>query len=120
MNNRFRIFCMCMFAILICSTGSQAPAFARRGHRRPQQGKTVATKRQVAKGKTLTMRLAGLHCEGCAMIVKDSLEKVPGVLSANVSQPKQTAILTIGKKSPSPKLLRAAVIKAGYKVVKIE
>jgi mercuric reductase len=66
------------------------------------------------------MRLAGLHCEGCAMLVKDSLEKVPGVVSAKVSQPKQTAILTIGKKTPSAKLLKAAVVKAGYKVVRIE
>lgn len=93
-------------------------AFAHPGHKHPQ---TDSSKSQKAvKGKTITMRLAGLHCEGCALSVADNLKRVPGVLKADVSQPKQMAILTIGKTVPSTKALKDAVLKAGYKVVKVE
>lgn len=34
------------------------------------------------------MKISGMTCEGCAVHVKEALEKVPGVKSATVSYPK--------------------------------
>lgn len=42
-----------------------------------------------------TLKITGMTCDSCAVHVKDALEKVPGVQSADVSYAKGSAKLAI-------------------------
>ena len=49
-----------------------------------------------------TLKITGMTCDSCAVHVKDALEKVPGVQSADVSYAKGSAKLAIeGGTSPA-------------------
>ena len=55
-----------------------------------------------------TLKITGMTCDSCAVHVKDALEKVPGVQSADVSYAKGSAKLAI-EVGTSPDALTAAV-----------
>nr|WP_236946420.1 cation transporter [Klebsiella variicola] len=55
-----------------------------------------------------------MTCDSCAVHVKDALEKVPGVQSADVSYAKGSAKLAI-EVGTSPDALTAAVAGLGYR-----
>jgi mercuric reductase len=65
-----------------------------------------------------TLKITGMTCDSCAVHVKDALEKVPGVQSADVSYAKGSAKLAI-ETGTSPDALTAAVAaalaKTGYR-----
>mgnify|MGYP000296519837 CR=1 FL=1 len=60
-----------------------------------------------------TLKITGMTCDSCAVHVKDALEKVPGVQSADVSYAKGSAKLAI-EVGTSPDALTAAVAGLGY------
>ena len=60
------------------------------------------------------LTVAGMTCDSCALHVKQALEKVRGVLSADVSYPKGTAQLSTAT-GLSPEPLIAAVAALGYR-----
>jgi copper chaperone len=69
----------------------------------------------------MTLSLSGLHCGGCEGNVSKSLMAVKGVEEVKVSAKDQRAIVWVcPDKNVKPDALRAAVVKAGYKVVKVE
>lgn len=83
------------------------------------EGSVTAAGYEVAKNR-MVLTVSGMHCATCASAVKDALEAVPGVVSANVS-------FALGRASieyEPTTLDRAAVIraieKAGYRVLEIE
>ncbi len=90
------------------------------GHQHTRTSQPAQAGQKAATGKMLTLRLSGLHCEGCAGSVQAQLLKVPGVQATVVSQKTQTALVTCGKQTPTDATLKAAVKSAGYQVVKIE
>ena len=59
------------------------------------------------------MKVDGMTCDTCATHVKDALQKVPGVRTAQVSWPKGTAQLAT-EPGTSPEALTAAVAGLGY------
>ncbi|MFA7992494.1 mercury(II) reductase [Escherichia coli] len=61
-----------------------------------------------------TLKITGMTCDSCAVHVKDALEKVPGVQSADVSYAKGSAKLAI-EVGTSPDALTAAVAGLGYR-----
>ncbi|MDL4438356.1 mercury(II) reductase [Enterobacter hormaechei] len=61
-----------------------------------------------------TLKITGMTCDSCAVHVKDALEKVPGVQSADVSYAKGSAKLAI-EVGTSPDALTAAVVGLGYR-----
>jgi len=61
-----------------------------------------------------TLNITGMTCDSCAVHVKDALEKVPGVRSAEVSYAKGSARLAI-EAGTSPDALTAAVARLGYR-----
>lgn len=63
-----------------------------------------------------TVKIEGMMCAHCSGRVKQSLEKIPGVESADVSHESGEAILSFTA-SVSDEVIRAAVEEAGYKVV---
>ncbi|RTL46679.1 MAG: mercuric reductase, partial [Burkholderiales bacterium] len=57
--------------------------------------------------------ISGMTCDSCATHVRQALEQVPGVRSAQVSYPKGTARLTLAPDTPMTALV-AAVTALGY------
>jgi copper chaperone CopZ len=69
----------------------------------------------------ITLTLKGLHCEGCETTVKDNLSAIKGVEEVSVSAKKQQAVVWVcPDKNVKLDVLKAAVKKAGYNVLKIE
>lgn len=60
------------------------------------------------------LKITGMTCESCATHIKATLEKIPGVLAANVSYSHGTAQLDIEPGTPS-EALTAAVAGLGYR-----
>ena len=64
----------------------------------------------------LTLKIGGMMCGHCEKRVRDALEALPGVTSAEVSHTAGTAVVTLA--SPvAPKQLKKAVRAAGYRVL---
>ncbi|EJT7707102.1 mercury(II) reductase [Cronobacter sakazakii] len=61
-----------------------------------------------------TLKITGMTCDSCATHVKEALEKVPGVQSADVSYTKGSAKLAV-EAGISPDALTAAVAGLGYR-----
>jgi mercuric reductase len=58
--------------------------------------------------------ISGMTCDSCATHVRQALERVPGVRSAQVSYPKGTARLTLAPDTPMTALV-SAVTALGYR-----
>lgn len=74
----------------------------------------IADSSQVA---TVSLKIEGMTCEGCAVRVRNALVKVPGVLDASVSYPQRRATVAIdGSSPPADSALAGAVEAAGYRI----
>ena len=63
---------------------------------------------------TITIKVTGMSCGGCAMTVRKALEAVDGVISATADHTSGTATVHYKDNRPSVDNLIAAVEKAGY------
>ncbi len=64
---------------------------------------------------TLNLRVEGMTCDGCAAVVQNALQKVPGVQSASASYPQGRAVVTFDPSSlPRTSSLVEAVERAGF------
>ena len=66
-----------------------------------------------------TMKIEGMMCCHCEMTVKNALEALDGVISAEVSHEKGTAVVELSKDVDND-LLKTAVEAKDYKVTGIE
>ena len=64
----------------------------------------------------MPLRLEGMMCGPCEARVKQALEEIDGVVSAEVSHEKGTAVVTLSTEVPA-EILKKAVEDAGYKVL---
>ncbi len=69
--------------------------------------------------KKIKITIEGMHCAACGGNAEKSLKKVDGVKEVRVSVMTHKGIIE-AEDSVSEDDLKAAVAKAGYKVVKIE
>jgi len=67
-----------------------------------------------AAEKTITLAVKNMHCADCPLIVKKSLEGVPGVAKVTVSYEDKTAIVTYDDNMADVKALTTATTNAGY------
>lgn len=63
---------------------------------------------------TSTIKIEGMHCDGCANRVKGLLEKEPGVREADVSYEAGEARVQHNEHTVGTDELRAVVERAGY------
>jgi copper chaperone len=63
---------------------------------------------------TTTIRIEGMHCDGCAQRVRRVLEREPGVKSADVSYEGGEARVQHDEGAVTTDRLRAVVERAGY------
>jgi mercuric ion binding protein len=66
-----------------------------------------------AADKTITLAVPGMDCAACPVIVKSSLEAVPGVEKV-VSFAEKKAVVTFDDQKTTPSGLMAATAHAGY------
>jgi copper chaperone len=64
--------------------------------------------------QTVTLKVNGMTCQGCARSVKNVLERVPGVLGAEVDLERGAARIQIDQARLAPGALKAAIEEAGY------
>jgi len=62
------------------------------------------------------LNISGMHCASCALLIKRSLESVPGVKEAEVNYATKKAIVRSDPQFVDPAALNQAVVSAGYSV----
>ena len=68
--------------------------------------------------KNITLKVEGMHCNGCAMNVQAALEEdTAGVAKADVDLGKQQVTVTYDPDEVSLEIMEEAVKDAGYKLV---
>lgn len=67
--------------------------------------------------RDLAISVEGMTCEGCALSVRESIEKLPGVSDVSVSVEKGEATFTLdGWSETTPQDIRMAIRESGYDV----
>ena len=66
--------------------------------------------------KTVRLVIQGMHCEGCAHIVQNALQRIDGVQASTVSYRDGTAQVMFDSNLVNRDQLAGAVRKAGYEV----
>ena len=79
----------------------------------PENNKTPEKENNVME---TTMKIEGMMCGHCEARVKKTLESIPGVISAEVSHEKGTAVVKTDG-TVKTETLKSAVEEQGYKVV---
>ena len=74
----------------------------------------LASPAAYADEKTVTLAVPGMDCAACPVIVKSSLEAVPGVVKVVVSYADKTAVVTFDDQKTTPSALMAATNHVGY------
>lgn len=67
--------------------------------------------------KTVTMKIAGMHCAACSSGIERSLKKVPGVEAASVNLASQSAQVRYDEQRADRSMLEEAVTRLGFSVV---
>ncbi|MBI5511104.1 MAG: heavy-metal-associated domain-containing protein [Deltaproteobacteria bacterium] len=65
--------------------------------------------------RSITIAVAGMHCDGCAGTVTEALKLLDGVLEARVSLADKQAVVRYDPARVKPEELALAITKAGYK-----
>jgi copper chaperone len=66
--------------------------------------------------KNLKFKIQGMHCNSCAMLIKDALEDLEGVKNAEVSNEKAAAYITFDENKQSKDNLAKTIENEGYVV----
>jgi copper chaperone CopZ len=77
-----------------------------------------AAKPVPADAQTVTLKITGMSCDGCATAVRNALLKLAFVYDATVSYEAGTATVKVDAKTLDPSKLDEAVVGAGFKVEK--
>ena len=68
----------------------------------------------LAADRTITLAVKNMYCAECPLIVKKSLEAVPGVVKVTVSYKDKTAVVTYDDSKADLSALTIATTNAGY------
>jgi mercuric ion binding protein len=74
----------------------------------------VASSDTFAAERTLALAVQNMYCDACPLIVRKSLEAVPGAAKAVVSFKDKTAVVTYDDGRTNVNALTEATTKAGY------
>lgn len=76
--------------------------------------KAASTAKLPAGVKVVTLSAPKMHCAGCAMGIKATLAKQPGVQSVEADAKTKLVVVTYASAKQSPKTLAATLTKAGW------
>ena len=74
----------------------------------------MASTAVYAGERTVTLAVPGMDCASCPIIVKSSLEAVPGIVKVVVSLADKTAVVTFDDTKTALPALMTAMVNAGY------
>ena len=74
----------------------------------------LASSTALAAEKTITLAVKNMYCADCPLIVRKSLEAVPGVSKVVVSYKDKTAVVTYDDGTTDVCVLTRATTGAGY------
>lgn len=66
--------------------------------------------------KEIKLKVKGMHCQSCAVLIKEALEDSKGVEKAVVSQRDETALVRFDESKTSRGNIKSIITKEGYKV----
>ena len=70
--------------------------------------------------KQVTLKVEGMHCEGCAQVIEALLAREHGVHKVAVSYPKREARVLLDPAATGVSKLAATVERAGYRIAESE
>ncbi|MDJ1157628.1 mercury resistance system periplasmic binding protein MerP [Chelatococcus sp. SYSU_G07232] len=74
----------------------------------------LASSMAFAGERTVTLAVENMYCAACPIIVRESLERVPGVIKAEVFYRGGTAVVIYDDSKTDMTALTAATANAGY------
>jgi len=74
----------------------------------------LSTMAWAAPPRTVTLQVQNMTCETCPVVVRKSLQRVPGVSAASVDFALKTATVTFDPDQVKPTALTAATANAGF------
>ena len=70
--------------------------------------------KKTSTGQSVTLKLSGLHCVSCALMVDSVLEELPGVLNSDTDYARSEARVQFDSQKIDIKDLIAKINEAGY------
>lgn len=68
-------------------------------------------------GKTINLKLSGLHCSSCSLNIDGELEELKGVISSNTSYAKQESVIVYDPNLVTPTKFKEIIEQLGYTVI---
>lgn len=68
------------------------------------------------QGKSITLKIDGMHCTSCSMNIDAELEDTAGVLEASTNYAKGQAVVEYDDAQVDPKKIKAVISELGYTV----
>jgi copper chaperone CopZ len=65
----------------------------------------------------LNLTVEGMHCSGCSMLLKDVVEEIKGVKSAEFDHAEGNAVVEFDNSVVSKEVIVDSITKEGYKVI---
>jgi copper chaperone len=65
---------------------------------------------------TYTLRVDGMHCGSCALLIDDALEDLPGVRNTRTSVKQRCSVVEVDPTACSVEAVIAAIRELGYTV----
>ena len=60
------------------------------------------------------LKIDGMHCNSCAALIKEELEEIRGIETADVSLDDQRAIVEFDESLVKPEIIRETIQSLGY------
>ena len=72
---------------------------------------------KTKKTGKIMLKVAGMHCKSCEMLINDSLSDIDGIIKSDASTSKGAVTVEYDEGKVSLEMIKNAVRKEGYKVL---
>lgn len=65
---------------------------------------------------TITLRISGMHCASCGMLIDETIHDLPGISESRTDVRLGTTTVTYDPGQATPEQIQDAIVEAGYQV----